>query len=195
MAKSKKRSNVFLLRQIELTEKYFEACLNPCIGIMLALIKQCNLKNINREDCEDMYNEFFVIAVKTYNKKRGPFDFYLKKVVKHKTLTVIRRVIAGRDPLFYSLSLDRVLDCGIRVDELLGTKDPDIKSIGEVFASPNQLLFSLEPLDQQILFYKGCGYSIREIAEKLGVSMSSVQRRLQDMKTNRELLKSMNVID
>lgn len=162
---------------------------------MLTLIKQCNIQHINREDCEDMYNEFFVIAVKTYNRKRGPFDFYLKQVVKHRTLTAIRRVIALRDPLFNSLSLDHVFDSGARFDEVIGEKDPTIKNVGEVFASPNKLLVKLEPIDQLILFYKGSGYTVREIAKILNVSLSSVQRRLEDIKTNKELLKSMNVID
>ena len=195
MAKPKTCDDVFLLRELKLTERYFGRCLNACVALMLALVKQCNIQNINREDCEDMYNEFFLIAVKTYNTERGPFDFYLKKVVEHKTLTVIRRVIAARDPLFNSLSLDRILDNGARIDELFGTKDSMIKDLGDIFGSPAEETFQIPPLDQLILLYKGSGYTIREIAKKLKISMSSVQRRIQMYKTDKNFLKSISLLD
>ena len=195
MANKNEADTVFVSRQIELTKKYFGKYMDEIVAQIIHIFKECNIPNINREDCEDMYNEFFTYAVKTYNPSVARFKLYLKRIVEHQTISIIRRVISKRDPLFYSVSLDRSLSNGTLISEALGENDLTSFDYDMVMASPNARKFDMTPVDQLILYYRGCGYTLREISEKLHLSVATVQRRIIKQRSNKKLLKSLNALD
>ena len=185
---------VFSTHEMELAKKYFGKYLSENVIEMERLFKSCNIPNISREDCEDMYNEFFTIAVRTYDTSKSRFRYYLRRVVRNKSLTVIRRVISQRDPLFYALSLDITLDNGAMVEEAVGYCDNGIASLADTLTSPESVFYELSPFDKVLLFYRGCGYTLREISERLGISLSTVQRRIERQKKNKKLLNSIKTL-
>lgn len=181
--------------QLELTKLYFGEYLEPSCKFMLSLIKQCNIPNISYEDCEDMYNEFFTIAVQTYNPERSKFPYFLKTIIRYQTLSFIRRVISHKDPLFFCSSTDMEFDNGAILNETLGEGDYYQHNFDSALASPELRRFSLTPLDKIILYYRGCGFTLKEIAQFLNVSLSSVRRRIILQRKNKKLLQGLAKLD
>ena len=195
MVEDKETSEVFSSREIELTKKYFGLYLDEVTALIISIFNKCNIPNINRDDCEDMYNEFFTLAAQTYNPKKSKFLFYLKRIVEYKTYTLVRRVIQMSDPLFYAVSLDHVMDNGAPLAEVIGDNDVYLEKLINEMESPEAEHFNLSPLDQLIIYYRGCGYTLREIGGMLNLSVSTVQRRLVSQRKNTKLLKSLNKLD
>ena len=181
--------------QLELTKKYFGENLETCCRLMLKMIKESNIPNISYEDCEDMYNEFFTIAAKTYNPKKSKFNYYLKRIVEYNTFTFIRRVISHHDPLFYCASADYPLENGTSIHDVIGEKDPLIGVLDIGLTSPELHRFNLTPLDKIILYYRGCGFNLKEIAETLNTSQSTVRRRIVKQRKNKKLLQGLAKFD
>ncbi len=195
MPNRKDGEGIFSSMQIELTKKHFITCRNDMVTMMLALLRNCNVTCYTKDDCEDMYNEFFTYAVQSYNPSKSRFRYYLKRVVTNKTLTVIRRVIAVRDPLFYSVSLDKNFEDGGRYDSVIGELDENKISFKSYLNSPELDGYNISSLDKTILYYRGLGYTLKEIAGILGLSISSVQRKIEDIRKNKKLLKGLFELD
>lgn len=182
-------------KEAELTKKYYTKFLETSCKYMLKLIHDCRIRNFTYEDCIDMYNEFFTIAVQTYQPSLSRFSYYLRKIINYNTLSFIRRVISKHDPLFYSVSLDRPNEQGLIAKDLLGDFDYSIKNFEQILASPNIRTFNVNPLDKLILYYRGLGYSLREIGRMLNLSVSTVQRRIRDQRKNKKLIQSLTKLD
>ena len=181
--------------QLELTKKYFGENLDFCCRLMLSMIQTSKIPNVSYEDCEDMYNEYFTIAVKTYNPKKASFHFYLKKIVEYQTYTFIRRVISRQDPLFYCSSVDRMLENGVSIHEVIAGSDNGGLPMTMELSSPELKRVNLTPFDQIILYYRGCGYSLKDIAQKLNTSLSTVRRRIVKQRENKKLLEGLMKMD
>ncbi|MDY6275988.1 MAG: hypothetical protein SPL75_00655 [Bacilli bacterium] len=194
MAKSK-NLGFFSTYEAELTHKYYEKCQEENIRLMLMLMRECFIRNVTREDCEDMYNEFFAIAVKTYNPSITRFRYYLKKIVHYKTLDFVRRVQTRKDPLFYCVSLDIRNRRMEKISETLGEFDDEIKNFETILSSDELRKFALDPLDKIILIYRGSGWTLQQIADKLNMSVSGVRRRILAQRKNQKLLDSLHNLD
>ena len=195
MVEDKESPDVFLSREIELTKKYFGMYIGEVTGQIMSIFNKCHIPNINREDCEDMYNEFFTLAAQTNDTTKSQFKVYLKRIVEYKTNTLVRRVIQTSDPLFYAVSLDTQLDNGTMLHDAIGKNDIYIEKLVNEMESPDAEHFNLSPIDQLIIYYRGCGYTLREIGGMLNLSVSTVQRRIVSQRKNRKLLKSLHKLD
>ena len=194
MAKSKP-VGFFSSYESELTHKYYEKCQEENIRLMLMLMRECFIRNVTREDCEDMYNEFFAIAAKNYNPSITNFRYYLKRIVRYKTLDFVRRVQTRKDPLFYCVSLDVRNRRKEKISETLGEFDEEIKNFETILSSDELRKFALDPLDKIILIYRGSGWTLQQIADKLNMSVSGVRRRILAQRKNQKLLDSLHNLD
>ena len=193
-----KRRNMgddFSLSPIELTRRYFSKYQENACKYIMMIVRDCRILNFTRDDCEDMYNEFFTIAVQSYNPEICSFKYYLKKIVEYKTLDFVRRVITKQDPLFYCSSLDKKVEGGKPRLDFIGDIDNQIEVVDSFLSSPNLEEFGLTALDKAILFYRGIGYSLQEIAETMNISLSTVRRRIVAQRKNKKLLGSLNKLD
>lgn len=195
MSENKKGCFLMSNLQAELTKKYFKRLKQPTCCYILKLIKDSKIPNVTFDDCEDMYNEFFILATQTYDPSIAKFPFYLKKVVRFQTLSFLRRVIRSRDPLFYASSIDIVLNDGCVVQETIGDYDREQMNIDSIMSSPDLRTFNLSPLDKIILYYRGCGYKLEEIAKILNTSLSTVRRRIVEQRKNKKLLQTLAKFD
>ena len=191
----KKEYGVFSPYQLELTKKFYLKYQEECCRLMLMLIGKAQIKNLTKEDCIDMYNEFFVSAIHSYNPEKSRFKFYLKRIVWYKTIDFIRRVISRKDPLFYSSSMDQEFIENIPLYEMVGTNDPKIKNFDTILASGELRVRSLSDLDRQILYYRGLGFTLEEIGHLLNMSASGVRKRIMAQKGNKRLFNSLIKLD
>ena len=181
--------------QKELTQKYYAANFESSCWYILKMFRDCCIPNITYDDCEDMYNEYFAIAVRYYQPDKGKFEAFLKRVIQYKTISFIRWVIGSHDPLFFAHSMDKRLENGTSIHEALGGDDYFIDHIDSAFASPEYRKYNLTPLDRAILYYLGYGYKVKEIAKILHISVSNVRRRIVAQRKNKKLLQGLNKLD
>ncbi len=195
MSIRKGSSGLFSQRQLEMTQKYFFLYMEETIKFMMYLFDGYGIQNVSWDDCEDLYNEIFTYAIKTFDSNRGSFKYYLHRIAKTRTIDAVRRVIGTRDPLYFSNSLDQVLENGVSIHEVIGHDDQKLVEFDGVISSPESTIYELTPLDKTILYYRGMGYSLREIAALLNVSLSTVRRRILSQRKNKKLLSSLNKLD
>ncbi len=193
--KRRQNSDDFSLSPLELTRSYYGACQESSCKYMMLILRECRIMNITKEDCEDMYNEFFTIAIQAYKPGICTFKHYLKKIVEYKTLDFVRRVISKQDPLFYCGSLDKKFDDGKFLLDIIGSYDTRLDLLESIVASSSLEEYGISALDKAILYYRGIGFSLQEIAEIMNVSLSTARRRIIAQRKNKKLLTGLNKLD
>ena len=119
----------------------------------------------------------------------------IKKIVEYKTLDFVRRVISKQDPLFYCGSLDKKIDDGKFLLDIIGSYDTRLDLLESIVASSSLEEYGISALDKAILYYRGIGFSLQEIAKIMNVSFSTVRRRIIAQRKNKKLLTGLNKLD
>lgn len=139
-----------------------------------------------RRDIEDLYQEgyiFLIRAAKNYNESKGyAFSTYAVKCVYLGLVKLISKHVDKRN-YFKKVSLnecfyDDFKNKPILVEDILADEQDDFK-----LADINQCVIKTQLKDIEKIIRLRCeGYTIDEVAIKLGLSRSTVKNRVMDLR-------------